>query len=1276
MDGLFILFAIGIGAWILLGPIVVFLLFQRVRHMEDRIYRLERSKDSSTTEKAHIETAEPARPSAPIHSADIWLNDVDQPPKPRSRSVPKKTPKAATASPSAMPSHADKAETETKISFEELLAGKWLTWIGAVAVIIAVGFFFKYTIDTGLIGETGRVVLGVLGGMACFAGGAFAMLRNYRWLSQSLVGAALGILYFSLFAGYRWYELMPQEIAFGGMILSTAAVLSFAGYFKAQPTAILGLIGGFLTPVMLSTGQDAQWSLFSYIFLLDAGVLGLATFRKWQPTQVLAFVATLLMWLGWFEQHYAPGKMSATLILMTAFFVLFALLGVWHNIIRREQAKPADFFLILATPVAYFSGLYAVTLNEFSALHGILAIAMAAVYLALGLASLSRHPEGRRAVIAMGGIAASFLTLAIPLQFTGHWVVIAWAAESLLLVELGLRFNEVRLRQAGFGLLIFVQILLAYYSAGTFLEPNRFQTRFTRIDPIALETMPGSAMQPTINATPDDPSWTSIFNGRSLSFLASILVLAVLGWEYRTRFAATSDLPSTMGSNISDPTRAGPRSWLGIWLPACVPLAAWAMLIVESFAFGHARHWRFPNYTGMFLIWTSLIAVSVALMSQLLKTRELRIVTAGVFTILGALLAITFVGTLAGWQSDWRSLESVANGGLWNLFLFNPRGLGFLFAIAAASFVAFLFRRDDSEQPTETEWERQFYALPMKTILGLFANITALMMLTAEVYAQGVVRDWGTTSSLLITIVWTCYAIGTLIAGIYFRSSSIRVLSLSLFLLTTSKVFFYDIWHLNTAIRFIAFGGLGVSLFLVSYLYRRYRERIHAWIAPVLIAILVPLAAVSNSTTAYAADSAENVLERLTHRYPIDAEETSTDVYGEMVLPPDLYGIARRDLGDLRILSVDVDSEAWEEIPYVLSRQTDELRTVTHKAEMLNLSEVGGSTQFLLALGETREPINEIDIGIQSTDRNYERSVKIFAANQRDPEDWNLLTDKGYVLDVSRSGHRFQVHRVHFPKSRFAFYKVEIHNGSLPPLKITGATIRDQIHVQAPRVESPTRIVSNATSPETKQTTIVFDLGYDRLPSVGIKLDINFVGNYYRTVQLDVADSLEEPIHWRTVRSGQLYRIQRSGVNVVEDHLEYKPITGRYLRLTINNGDDRPLQVAGCTAESLEQTIVVENRHLNVAGREIALYVGSESLQPPRYDLAKTIGSTRQLAASKINFRPVEKNPFFTGPIKPKLPWSEEHQGLLWTVTICGVVVLGTLTAFLLKNAARTPGTD
>src|SRR5262249_13713125 len=159
--------------------------------------------------------------------------------------------------------------------------------------------------------------------------------------------------------------------------------------------AILGLLGGFLTPVMLSTGVDAQWTLFSYILLLDAGVLGIATFRKWQPLQALAFILTLFIWIGWFGQHYVPENLTSTLILMTAFFLLFALLGVWYNVLRRQPAQPADFLLILATPIAYFIGLYAVTQKDFSALHGLMAVGLAGSYLGLGLFALARNPAGK-----------------------------------------------------------------------------------------------------------------------------------------------------------------------------------------------------------------------------------------------------------------------------------------------------------------------------------------------------------------------------------------------------------------------------------------------------------------------------------------------------------------------------------------------------------------------------------------------------------------------------------------------------------------------------------------------------------------------------------------------------------------------------------------------------------------------------------------------------------------------------------------------------------------
>ena len=105
-------------------------------------------------------------------------------------------------------------------------------------------------------------------------------------------------------------------------------------------------------------------------------------------------------------------------------------------------------------------------------------------------------------------------------------------------------------------------------------------------------------------------------------------------------------------------------------------------------------------------------------------------------------------------------------------------------------------------------------------------------MFTLEAYVQGTSRDWQTKTSLAITLVWTTYATLTLIGGIYWKAGWLRAFSLGLLVITVGKVFLVDVWHLDTVIRVFAFISLGVALLLVSFLYRRYRERIRSWIVP------------------------------------------------------------------------------------------------------------------------------------------------------------------------------------------------------------------------------------------------------------------------------------------------------------------------------------------------------------------------------------------------------------------------------------------------------------
>ncbi|HTI51535.1 MAG TPA: DUF2339 domain-containing protein, partial [Planctomycetaceae bacterium] len=645
MEPILILLGLAAAAWLLLGPILLIVLWIRLRRVEDDVRRLRR------VQLAKTEGVEPAVPAAAVApraaqpqrpppqsepaEAVLWIDEPAQAEPPSIPGVvPAKpgddagTPRpAAPRAVEALASSKPASEKEA-FSLEELLAGKWMTWVGALAVVIGAGFALKYAIDNQFLGERGRVALGIITGMACFAGGAVAVKRNYRFLGQGLVGAALGILYLSLYFAND-YGLIPKEAAFGAMIAVTASGLAFSTIFNAQPTAILGLLGGFLSPIMVSSGTDARWILFSYLFLLDLGVLGIAGFRKWQPLQVLAFAGTVFMWLGWFGKYYAPEKFSDTFILLTAFFLLFALLGVFHNVLRRKPAEQGDFFLILATPVAYFGALYYITNRDYSAWQGLLAIVLAGAYLAIAVLAMQRHPAGKTTILALGGIAASFLTVAVPLQLTGHWIAVAWAAEAVLLVELGLRFDQAKLRLAGFGLLGVVQMILVFYSLRTFADPAAFETRFLpRTSDVVVQGVLPDTPQPvtTTAAAREVPSWSSVFNGRSFSFLASAAALGILAWEYRRRRTAFEAGRLATGA----PTRtllddsifgAIPPAALMI---AAIPLTLMGLLIVETFAFGHARHWLFPTYTGLFEIWTALAALSLVAVGALWGPRALQ----------------------------------------------------------------------------------------------------------------------------------------------------------------------------------------------------------------------------------------------------------------------------------------------------------------------------------------------------------------------------------------------------------------------------------------------------------------------------------------------------------------------------------------------------------------------------------------------------------------------------------------------------------------------------
>ena len=213
-------------------------------------------------------------------------------------------PLAATAAASEAPRTIDRITKGRDL--EALIGGNWFNRIGIFAIILGSGFFLKYAFDNQWIGPSARVMIGFIIGIGFIGSGELFRKRDYRYYAHGFSGGGIAILYLTVFAAFSFYGLIGQVPAFLFMSLVTILAVLLAAVYDALAIAILGLLGGFLTPVLLSTGKDNQVGFFSYLILLNLGVLGLAYFKQWRVLNYLTYGATFLLTLAWMAEWYAP----------------------------------------------------------------------------------------------------------------------------------------------------------------------------------------------------------------------------------------------------------------------------------------------------------------------------------------------------------------------------------------------------------------------------------------------------------------------------------------------------------------------------------------------------------------------------------------------------------------------------------------------------------------------------------------------------------------------------------------------------------------------------------------------------------------------------------------------------------------------------------------------------------------------------------------------------------------------------------------------------------
>jgi uncharacterized membrane protein len=465
-----------------------------------RIYDVERRLESLDHKMAALAVGEtrsgvpaPAPPSKP-HAIDapqqVPAAELQTPTPPSQAPaipMPKQPPPthSAPAQPPAPPplaplsvsayQHREDSDVETTI------AGRWFNYVGILAVALAVSFFLKYAFDNNWIGPVGRVTIGLIVGAALYPLGQWIFKRGYTYYAEGITGLGAVILYLSVWAGWHYYHIFSQGLAFPLMIVITCFTVAVALGRKSERIAALALIGGLLTPILVSTGQNAEVTLFSYLVALSIGMLGIAWTRKWRSIAPVVFAGTLIYFWGWYSDFYDASELSTTLLFATVFFLLFAALPAARSL-REGVLSSLEIGIVVSNAFSYLIALRLMLWNEYRWGLTFAVLALAAVHLFAEHALPRKDSAANRlARMLYDGLALTFATLAIPIRLEGKWITIAFVAEGLVLIWSGLRARSLALRAAGLVLFALVAIrlgilVLSAEAAATFLLNQRFLT--------------------------------------------------------------------------------------------------------------------------------------------------------------------------------------------------------------------------------------------------------------------------------------------------------------------------------------------------------------------------------------------------------------------------------------------------------------------------------------------------------------------------------------------------------------------------------------------------------------------------------------------------------------------------------------------------------------------------------------------------------------------------------------------------------------------------------
>ncbi|HSY51949.1 MAG TPA: DUF2339 domain-containing protein [Thermoanaerobaculia bacterium] len=334
------------------------------------------------------------RPEPQLAPIAAFVPEPPPPPEPQiqpmaaSVSVPQPEPIALPPTPHPLP---PTPHPSKPFDWESLIGVKLFSWIAGITLVLAALFFLNYTVEHGWLSPPVRATLGMVTGIVLLLACELRVARDYTFTANAMDGAGIAILYATLFAIHALWHLWPVTAVFALMLVVTAVAVYLSIRRDSVFIALLGLVGGFATPALLSTGENKPVALFSYLLLLNIGLLWVAIQRRWPLLTALSVVFTVIYEWGWISKFLTVSQLP----LAVSIFILLAAAAGAALFLRRRADKAQqtfDFAAISASGLPLLFAIYVAAVSSYGVQYNVLFTFLLFISTGLSVIAIFRGP--------------------------------------------------------------------------------------------------------------------------------------------------------------------------------------------------------------------------------------------------------------------------------------------------------------------------------------------------------------------------------------------------------------------------------------------------------------------------------------------------------------------------------------------------------------------------------------------------------------------------------------------------------------------------------------------------------------------------------------------------------------------------------------------------------------------------------------------------------------------------------------------------------------------